>query len=397
MANESILLHNDRGGSDKVYHLELKEVHGGWVVNSRNGRRVPGPGYEIQGSAGGMRTPGPVPYETARRTYNDLIQSKVRGRYVIIERTSTVAAVTEAAPVPDALLDEPEDEKQRDSGRYPMLLLPIADEETALRLCDNPSYCGQEKEDGERRMLLKDPLNLRGVNRNGEFVPIPQSLRDASDLINLNAFLLDGEAIGEKLRVWDLLEHNGEDMREQSMQVRYERLALLIPNYFNFAIQVVPTTFTRDAKLKMFHDIKARGGEGMVFKLVAAPYQEGKSKYALKFKFKEPATVQIVGVSSTKRSVQMGVIAEDGIQFVGNVTIPVNRDIPSVGHFAEVEYLYAYPNGGSLFQPVYLGPRPDKVEADRYDSLKFKRPSDRDGDGGGNDDGVDEGAHPEAA
>jgi bifunctional non-homologous end joining protein LigD len=397
MANESILLHNDRGGSDKVYHLELKEVHGGWVVNSRNGRRVPGPGYEIQGSAGGMRTPGPVPYETARRTYNELIQSKVRGRYVIIERISAIAAVAEAVTVSVPLAEESSENEERDSGKYPMLLIPIADEATALRLCDNPSYCGQEKEDGERRMLLKNPLSLRGINRNGEFVPIPQSIRDASDLITLNAFLLDGEIIGEKLRVWDLLEHNGEDMREQSMQVRYERLALLIPNYFNFAIQVVPTTFTRDAKLKMFHDIKARGGEGMVFKLVAAPYQEGKSKYALKFKFKEPATVQIVGVSSTKRSVQMGVIADGGIQFVGNVTIPVNKDIPSIGQFAEVEYLYAYPNGGSLFQPVYLGPRPDKVEADRYDSLKFKRPSDGDGDAGGNDDGADEGSLPGAA
>jgi bifunctional non-homologous end joining protein LigD len=397
MANESILLHNDRGGSDKVYHLELKEVHGGWVVNYRNGRRVPGPGYEIQGSAGGMKTPGPVPYETARRTYNDLIQSKVRGRYVIIERISAIEAVTEAGTASASLAEEPPETEERDSGKYPMLLLPIADEATALRLCDNPSYCGQEKEDGERRMLLKDPLNLRGVNRNGEFVPIPQSIRDASDLISLNAFLLDGEVIGEKLRVWDLLEHNGEDMREQSMQVRYERLALLIPNYFNYAIQVVPTAFTRDAKLRMFHDIKARGGEGMVFKLVAAPYQEGKSKYALKFKFKEPATVQIVGVSSTKRSVQMGVVAEGGIQFVGNVTIPVNKDIPSVGHFAEVEYLYAYPNGGSLFQPVYLGPRPDKLEADRYDSLKFKRASDGNGDGDGNDDGADEGERTEAA
>jgi bifunctional non-homologous end joining protein LigD len=151
----------------------------------------------------------------------------------------------------------------------------------------------------------------------------------------------------------------------------------------------------------MFHDIKARGGEGMVFKLVAAPYQEGKSKYALKFKFKAMATVQIVGASATKRSVQTGVIAEDGIQFVGNVTIPVNKEIPSIGEFAEVEYLYAYPNGGSLFQPVYLGPRPDKLEADRYDSLKFKRESDGngDGDGGGdgNDDGADEGELPEAA
>jgi bifunctional non-homologous end joining protein LigD len=38
----------------------------------------------------------------------------------------------------------------------------------------------------------------------------------------------------------------------------------------------------------------------------------------------------------------------------------------------EVEYLYAFP-GGSLFQPVYKGPRADKDAADAYDTLKFKQ------------------------
>jgi len=90
-------------------------------------------------------------------------------------------------------------------------------------------------------------------------------------------------------------------------------------------------------------------------------------------------------------------IADGGIQFVGNVPIPLNKDIPSIGQFAEVEYLYANPNGGSLFQPVYLRPRADKNEADRYDSLKFKRPTNGNGDDGGDDDGADEGELPAAA
>ena len=74
--------------------------------------------------------------------------------------------------------------------------------------------------------------------------------------------------------------------------------------------------------------------------------------------------------------------SDDGVQFAGNVAIPVNKDIPSIGHFIEVEYLYAFPNGGALFQPVYLGPRADKDQADRYDSLKLKRSSDGDADAG---------------
>jgi bifunctional non-homologous end joining protein LigD len=58
---------------------------------------------------------------------------------------------------------------------------------------------------------------------------------------------------------------------------------------------------------------------------------------------------------------------------VGNVTIPVNFDIPRVGSVVEVRYLYAYP-GGSLYQPVYLGARTD-VDVDNYAGLKFKQGS----------------------
>lgn len=378
MKEESVVLHNNRAGSDKIYRVELKQVAGGWVVNYRNGRRVPGPGYEIQGSAGGTKTPQPRPYESAQKTFQTLVKSKQDKGYRVVARTSSNAAGTDVdASDSGAEGDTSNGASQKtDSGKFPMLLNVIEDEAQALQLCDNPSYCCQEKEDGERRMLLRENLTAKGINRNGQFVVIPATIERASDLLRFNSFLFDGEAIGETLRIWDLLELDGEDLRLQSMQVRYERLRSAVPNYLGFSIQVVPTAFTRDAKLRLFQEVKARGGEGVVFKLVAAPYEEGKSRYALKFKFKAQATIQVVGISATKRSVQVGVAGEDGIVFVGNVTIPANKEIPTIGEFAEVEYLYAYPNGGSLFQPFYLGPRTDKTEPDRLDSLKFKRQSD---------------------
>jgi bifunctional non-homologous end joining protein LigD len=378
--NEATVLHNNRAGSDKIYRVELREVQGGWVVSYRNGRRLPGPGYQIQGSAGGLKTPTPVTVEQARQVYNAVIREKERGHYRVVDRISEASAIPATATASDEAAAPPNEAEQKDSGKFPMLLIPIEDEATALRLCENPSYCGQEKQDGERRMLLKDLHSIRGVNRNGEFVSIPEAVRAAADSIGVNAFLIDGEEIGETLPVWDLLEYDGEDLRTQPMQIRYERLAMFIPRFHNSAIRIVPTAFTREAKRAMFEDIKSRGGEGMVFKLVAAPYVEGKSKYALKYKFRGRATVQVVGISSTKRSVQMGVAAEDGIQFIGNITIPANKDVPVIGQYVEVEYLYAYPNGGSLYQPTYIGPRPDKNEADRHDSLKFKRTSETDTD-----------------
>jgi bifunctional non-homologous end joining protein LigD len=57
---------------------------------------------------------------------------------------------------------------------------------------------------------------------------------------------------------------------------------------------------------------------------------------------------------------------------VGNVTIPLNIEIPAVGELIEVRYLYAYP-GGSLFQPVYLDVRTDLDDADDVSTLKFKQ------------------------
>ena len=91
----------------------------------------------------------------------------------------------------------------------------------------------------------------------------------------------------------------------------------------------------------------------------------------LKWKFKAQATVGVISVHKTKRSVQVAASTEEGFQVVGNVTIPVNKDVPVVGQLVEIQYLYFFA-GGSLFQPTYKGPRPDKDEADAVSSLKLK-------------------------
>jgi len=51
------------------------------------------------------------------------------------------------------------------------------------------------------------------------------------------------------------------------------------------------------------------------------------------------------------------------MDFVGNVTIPSNHEVPQVGDIVEVRYLY-YFRGGSLYQPVYLGKRSDLEKSD---------------------------------
>jgi bifunctional non-homologous end joining protein LigD len=55
------------------------------------------------------------------------------------------------------------------------------------------------------------------------------------------------------------------------------------------------------------------------------------------------------------------------------VTIPLNYEIPQPGQLVECRYLYAHKQSGSIYQPVYLGPRDDVAEHECTTAqLKFK-------------------------
>jgi bifunctional non-homologous end joining protein LigD len=57
----------------------------------------------------------------------------------------------------------------------------------------------------------------------------------------------------------------------------------------------------------------------------------------------------------------------------GNVTIPPNHEVPSKGEVVECQYLYAFRESGSIYQPVYLGKRTDIPAAEcTTDQLKYK-------------------------
>ncbi len=85
------------------------------------------------------------------------------------------------------------------------------------------------------------------------------------------------------------------------------------------------------------------------------------------------ATASVVTKINAKRSVAVAILAEERRVGVGNVTIPPNKDVPTVNSVIEVRYLYAYP-GGSLYQPTYIGVRDDVGVKDCVISqLKYKK------------------------
>lgn len=113
----------------------------------------------------------------------------------------------------------------------------------------------------------------------------------------------------------------------------------------------------------------------MVFKQLAAPYVPGRPNRggtALKHKFVATLSAVVTRVNE-QRSVALRLRGPQGWQHTGNVTIPANQPVPQAGDVVEVRYLYAFPESGGLFQPVYLGRRTD-VTADECvpSQLKFK-------------------------
>ena len=130
--------------------------------------------------------------------------------------------------------------------------------------------------------------------------------------------------------------------------------------------------------MEFLHAARDRGEEGIVLRHPNGVYQPGRPNSGgpcLKHKFVERATVEVLEHKQDKRSVLVGVSDPDDTTVIipmGYVSIPANHAVPPCGYMVEVEYLYAYPDGGALFQPQYKGVRDDKDNPDLYNTLKFK-------------------------
>lgn len=346
MQTENITLYFKQGKSDKIYKAALEKVDEQYLVNFAYGRR----GSTLKT---GTKTKVAVPYEKAKKIYDKLIKDKKAKGYV---------------PNEDGQTQYIHDSDQVNTGIHCQLLNPL--EETELiALIEDDDWWAQEKKDG-RRMLIQKTDEVTAINRKGLSIGAPESIVHAAKKIN-RAFTIDGEAVGETLFAFDLLALDGKDIRSKSYQ---ERLQLLETLAFDKAIQIVPTAKTKADKQALHNRLKQAASEGLVFKNVTAAYTAGRPNSGgtqRKFKFYDTASVW-VSKNNLKRSVAISVFDKGKEIPVGNVTIPVNKDIPEAGSIIEVRYLYAY-EGGSLYQPTFLGVRTDIDKSDcGIGQLKYK-------------------------
>jgi len=334
-------------GADKLYNVFLRPKASGWVVDYSNGKRGGIPQT-------GTKTAQPVAYAEALKIFDALVRSKIKSGYGEIDSGQAYTASEFAG---------------RAAGLEVQLLTAI-DEARCMELVADDGWVAQIKENGERRpVFVKDGV-VTGSNRSGLLVDIPEAW--TADFSQFGNAGFDGEHVGEKYFVFDLLELNGEDLRSLPFAARYLRLTQLLENRIigRTHIRLVKAHATKE---RLLNYVRQHNLEGLVFKRLMAPYGAGRSEDALKFKLTDSVTCIVVR-RNQQRSVVVGLLNGQGVlRECGNVTIPSDYAVPDPDDLVEVRFLYF--TGKAFEQPVYQGKRTDIPREDaRFGQIKRVKP-----------------------
>lgn len=351
---KSISLYCREGNSDKVYNIEIKEVDSKYVVNFSYGKR----GAALNT---GTKTNAPVDLESASKIFDKLVREKKANHYKELDDNEGGVAICE--PV-----------EKIDSGIRCQLLVDI-DEETAIKLIEDDDYLMEEKHDGRRIQISRVAGQTKAINKLGFYVPVPVAI-SGIDFKNEN-FRIDCEDMGSHLFTFDILHRDGISLEPCPLWLtRKNELRELLRELNTDKIKYSQVFIGKSSKAEAYDRLKEQGAEGVIFKLKDAPFMAGKPASGatqFKRKFYETASF-IVGKINDKRSVGLQLYEGDKLVPAGNVTIPGNAPIPSVGEIVEVRYLYAYKESGSVYQPVFIIKRDDVLPEECTTSqLKYKK------------------------
>jgi len=341
-------LYYREGSSDKVYQASLVHNSLGWRVEFAYGRRG---SAQTTGTKVGYTT-----YENAKKIYDKLVKEK-KGKGYVEDPTGVPVISTEGSG--------------EDSGIRPQLLNPITEDELEMYLT-NDNWCAQEKFDGERRILKVQGGVVTGINRKGLIVPVPQNIADAANYLPEGIY--DGEIFDKYIVIFDIVSDIPYKVRQSLLETSF----MFLNHIPKAPVIKAGVAWTQKQKRAFLDALIKNNAEGIVFKDVTSFYTPGRPNSGgtqVKFKFWESCSC-FVHSHNLQRSVGLSGFDQDNKMKrteIGNVTIPPNKDIPNIGSIVEIKYLYWY-KGGSLYQPQYLGPRPDLDLSDCILSkLKIKR------------------------
>ncbi|MEJ8837718.1 RNA ligase family protein [Ramlibacter sp. AN1133] len=333
-----VTLYKREGSADKVYQLSIGAgkdagTYDALFKNARRGQPLKTTSKSLLG----------VSLGEARAAFDSVLKAKTEDGYTEDEggQAYTNSEFT-----------------GRVSGLRPQLP-KVATEELLPQLLADPRWGLAEKANGENRMLQRNEQGeIRGANKKGLWVDIPQEWVQRLHAAATDPFILCGEHVGEKLYVFDALQLAGRDIRHLPFRERYHLMVQVLATWNVPHLVLLQTDFDPAAKARRFEELRAGNREGVVFKLADQPHCDGYSDASLKFKFCESSACQVLTVNQ-KRSVAIGLVDSAGTTVpVGNVTVPPNVPVPQAGDVVEVAYLYYNP-GGAFEQPVWCFKRGD--------------------------------------
>ena len=262
---------------------------------------------------------------------------------------------------------------------------PVTIDESRLeQLLDDGNWCLQQKYDGIRCIVTCKDGRLEATNRMGDPLkgrirrPVEPDCPRIPHRSSNSDYILDGELAWGNYYPFDELTRP-----DRPYLARLTSAVQLVSEWNRPHIRRVKTWRKPDAKRKAYTKAREVGVEGVILRRLTAKHVDGEDPTAcVRFKFIKRIEVILTEQVGRKRSFRMELIDVDGQPTTcGNVSTPRQLDFREVytnlnsadstdlrrpslcpGRLpvvAEVEYLYATPNG-RLTQPKFIRLRPDK-------------------------------------
>lgn len=239
-------------------------------------------------------------------------------------------------------------------------------------LLGSPAWVMQPKLDGDRVVIEVIDGVVSVLNRSGQPKVKNVGEQHVAPFRALPAgrWVIDGEVVGRKFHAFDMAaglgfdESAGFEQRHAALAALFDELGIADGDEH---IGLVAIARGREAKVAMLESAREAGKEGVMFRLLSAPYQPGRrSPDLLKHKFIHEADLVVtrVGIGG-KQNIEVAAHDESGeLRVVGQVTT-IGKGSFAVGDVVEVAFLYVV-NADSprLYQPRVLRKRHDKSAAE---------------------------------
>lgn len=247
-----------------------------------------------------------------------------------------------------------------------MLARKVEDKLTSV--VESDDWVAERKYDGQRFIVAVQDKEARAFSRKGDELVVPTPIAASFDHPGFQGrWMFDGELVDEEgeytYYIFDLLCIRDLEIKDRSWEFRRGALDSFASNWkapANIRFSLVYCGNHKAGLLRLAEtnpDI-----EGVVFKRVDSKYESGKSHKWLKHKITDTCDAFVTELyrKGKDQAVSLGLYHNGEIIEAGGLKIPADL----VGELEldtvlEIEYLYST-NDNKLYQPVFLGLRPDK-------------------------------------